>query len=187
MQHQADGLQALSPLALTQGVNLLFRRFQNLRRCAHALVDRLRNLRRRCGQAPEQGLVPHDGGIPDGVGGGGCDLHELLDILRGGILPHPPLLHLVQDRHRVDDLGEIEHGVDGLVNLPVLLEVKILRLQEANHIGHTPAVDEHGAQNRLLCLQGVGRLATQQFLLPCHDLRLLSGTLWVSFSLASAP
>ena len=102
------------------------------------------------------------------------------------ILPYAPLLHFVQDCHWVNDLGEVEHGVDGLVNLPVLLEVKILRLQQTNDVGHTPAVDEHGAQNRLLRLQGVGRLPAQQFFLPSHHIRLPSGHLEISFSLESA-
>ena len=70
--------------------------------------------------------------------------------------------HLVEHRDRVDGLGEVEHGVDGLVDLPVLLQEEVFGLDDADDIGHAPAVDQNRAQNRLLRLQRLGRLTAQQ-------------------------
>ena len=73
------------------------------------------------------------------------------------------LLHLIQHRDRVDGLGVIEHGVDGLEDLTVLLEVEILRLYHTHHIGDAAAVDEDRAQNSLLRFYRLGRLLLKQF------------------------
>ena len=73
------------------------------------------------------------------------------------------LLQLVQHGNRVNGLGEVEHGIDGLVDLPVLLQIEILRLDDTYHIGDAAAVNEDGAQNRLLCLQRLRLLLMKQF------------------------
>ena len=75
------------------------------------------------------------------------------------------LLHLVQHRNGVDGLGEIEHGVDGLIDLPVLLQVEVAGGHDAHHVGNTAAVDEDGAQNRLFRFQRLGRLLAEQLLI----------------------
>ena len=76
---------------------------------------------------------------------------------------HAHFPHFVQYGDRIDGLGEIEHGIDGFIDLPILLEVKILRAQNADHIGDALAVDEDRAQHRLLRFQGLGRLTGYQF------------------------
>ena len=81
---------------------------------------------------------------------------------------------LIQNRDRVDGLGKVEHRVDGFVNFPVLLEVKILRLQNTDDIRHTLAVDEDGAENGLLRLQRLGLLAGDQFFIHSFLLCFLS-------------
>ena len=82
----------------------------------------------------------------------------------------PQLLELIQHRHRVDGLGVVEHGVDGLVDLPVLLKVKVLGSQKSHHVGDAPAVNEDRAQNRLLCFQRLGLLSGQKLLIHIHSL-----------------
>ena len=63
------------------------------------------------------------------------------------------LLHLVEHRHRVDLFREIEHRIDGLVDLAVLPQIEVLRPKKADDVRHTALVNEHGAEHRLLRLQ----------------------------------
>ena len=81
-------------------------------------------------------------------------------------------LQLIQHRHRVNGLGEVEHGIDGLINLPVLLVAEILRAQQTHHLIDTLAVDQNGTQHRLFRFQRLGRLTGKQFLV--HVFSLLS-------------
>ena len=115
------------------------------------------------GDVPEEGLVPEDLHVLPHVGGGGGDLHELEDVGPGGVLVKDPVeAHLVQHGHRVDGLRQGEHGVDGLVDVPVLLEVEVVGPELFNDGRDAPGVDEHGAQHRLLRLGGVGELLDQK-------------------------
>ena len=94
------------------------------------------------------------------IGGGGGDLHELEQVVAGGVLVvDPPQLHLVQHRHRVNGGGEAEHGVDGLINIPVGLQIEVLAGELLHHVGDAAGVDEHGPQDRLLSLDAVGDLS----------------------------
>ena len=163
MQRGADVLQAVPPLALAQGVNLLLGRLQHFCRGAHLFVDHFGDLRGRLVQAPEHCLLPDDVGVAHHIGSGRRDLHKLQDVVPGIVVVIAQLLQLVQHRHRVYRLGEIEHGIDGFVNLPVLGQEKVLGLYDANHISDTAAVYENRAQNRLLRLQRLGWLPLQQF------------------------
>ena len=134
-----------------------------------ALLDHGGQVPRRLGDAPEEGLVLDDVHILPHVGGGGGDLHELEDIGPGGVLVKDAVqAHLVQHRHRVHRLGEGEHGVDGLVDVPVLPEVEVLGAQLLDDHRDAPGVDEHGAQHRLLGLHRVGHLPGQQLLVHGH-------------------
>ena len=51
--------------------------------------------------------------------------------------------HLVQHSNRVDGLREIEHRIDGFINLPVLLQIEVLRADNADHISQTPTIDQN--------------------------------------------
>ena len=88
---------------------------------------------------------------------------RVLEIGTGSGYQTAILAHLVQHGHRVDGLGKIEHGADRLIDLPVLPEIEILRLQRFDHLGHAPLVDKDGAQHRLFRLHRVGHLAGEQF------------------------
>ena len=159
MQRGADVLQGVPPFALAQGVDFLFRGFQNFGGGAHLFGHHVRNLHGSLTQPPEHSLLLDDPGVPAHVHGSGGDVHELDDVVPGVVVVAAQLLHLVQHGHRVDGLGEIEHGVHGFKNLPVLLQVEVLRLHRTHHVGDAAAVDEDGTQNRLLRLQGMGHLA----------------------------
>ena len=121
MKHRSDMLQRVSPIAFAQGVYLLLGAFQNFRRCSHLGIYRFFNVRSRFRKASKHGLLPDNVGVSDNVCRCGCDFHQLHDVVSGIITIHPQLPHFVQNRNRVYGLGEIEHGVDRLINLPVLL------------------------------------------------------------------
>ena len=70
---------------------------------------------------------------------------------------------MLQHRDRVNGEGVVEHGVDGLIDLHVLLQIKVLRAQLINDLRHTPRVNEHRAQHRLLRFYRMGQLLEQQF------------------------
>ena len=70
----------------------------------------------------------------------------------------PALFHLVEHGDGVDVLREVEHRVDGLVDVAVLLQVELTRLQKRNHVRHAPLVNEHGAEHRLLCFERLRHL-----------------------------
>jgi len=159
-----DVLQALGTAALADGIDALLGGLQGLLGGGGALLDKAGDGPRRLGDAPQEGLVPDDVHVLHHVGRRGGDDHELADVVIGGVLVvDPGLAHLVQHGHRVDGLGKIEHGADRLIDLPVLPEIEILRLQRFDHLGHAPLVDEDGAQHRLFRLHRVGHLAGEQF------------------------
>ena len=153
VQGGADVLQAVSPLALAQGIDLPLSRLQHLSGGTHFFLDHFGDVCGSLVQPPEHGLVPDDVGIADHIGRSRRNLHQLADVIPGIIVIISQLLHFVQNRHRVNGLGEIEHGVDGFINLPVLRQVEILRLQDSHHIRNAPAVNQNCTQHRLLRLQ----------------------------------
>ena len=65
-------------------------------------------------------------------------------------------LHVLQHRHRVDGEGVVEHGVNRLINFPVLAQIEILYPQLINDLRHTPGIDEHGTEHGLFGLNAVG-------------------------------
>ena len=151
-------LQGVPALALAQGVDLPLGGLQNFTGSAHLLAHQLGDLRRGGAQTPEHGLFPDDVRVAHRVGGGGSDLHELHDVVPGIVMVIAQGPHLVQHRDRVDGLGEVEHGIDGFIDLPVLLQEEVIGLDDADDVGDAPAVDQDRAQNRLLRLQRLRRL-----------------------------
>ena len=160
--HQDLGkrLQALGGRPLAEGVDALFCQVEDgLGRLA-PLLDQGRQFPGRLGDAAQERLVLDDADVLGDIGGGGGDLHELEQVVAGGVLVvDPPQLHLVQHRPRVDGGGEAEHGVDGLINIPVGLQIEVLAGELLHHVGDAAGVDEHGPQDRLLSLDAVGDLA----------------------------
>lgn len=59
-QHRADVLERLVRIAAPQGIDALFRSFQDLLRRADALVDRLDDAGGRLGQIAQQRIVMDD-------------------------------------------------------------------------------------------------------------------------------
>ena len=159
-QNFGQGLQPLGAAALADGVDPLLGQIQ------HGLGG-LPPLLHQGGELPgglrdpaEEGLVLDDADVLLDVGGGGGDLHELEQVAAGGVfIVNTCELHLVQHRHRVNGGGEVEHGIDGLVDLPVGLEIEVLPGQGLHHVGDTAGVNEHGAQDGLFRLNAVGNLS----------------------------
>ena len=150
-------------LAAADGVDLLLGRFQHVARGGAALLHHGSDVGCGGGHLPHQRLVPHDLYILIDIGGGRRHLHQLQQIGAGGFGIGAVFLHFAGNRHAVHRLGVDEHVGDGLKDLPVLPQVEILRLQLIHHILDTIAVDQHGAQHRLLRLGGVGHAPHQQF------------------------
>ena len=170
----ADVLQTVAGVAAAKGIDLLFRDLQHLLRRADALVDHIRDLRRSGGQRAQQRLVMHDRAVLLDVGGGRRDLQQLGEIVVAAFLVvHAALFHFIEDGNGVDLLREVEHRIDGLVDLAVLPQVKILRLQHTDDVRYAALVDEHGAEHRLLRFQRLWRLPGKQFLI--HTVHILPG------------
>ena len=74
------------------------------------------------------------------------------------------LFHLVEHGDGIDVLREVEHGVDRLIDVAVLLEVEIVRQQQPDDVRHAPLVNEHRAEDRLLRLERLRHLFCQQFI-----------------------
>ena len=167
VQHRLEDLahrrQVLGAAAPADGVDLLLRRLQGGLCLADALLDHAQDVPGGLGQPPQQGLVPDDGHVLHDVGAGGGDLHELDQVAPGGLrVVGAVFLHLLRHGDPVDGLGVAEHGVDGLEDVPVLLDIEVLRLELVHHVLDAVGVDEHGPQSGLLRLQGVGHLTGQQ-------------------------
>ena len=75
--------QTVAPLALADGIDLLFRRLQNVPRGAHLVENHIGNLPRGLTQAPQQGFFLYNIGIANHIGSRRSDLHELQDIVSG--------------------------------------------------------------------------------------------------------
>ena len=162
-QHRADVLERLVRVAAPQGIDALFRSFQDLLRRADALVDRLDDAGGRLGQIAQQRLVMDDLRIALDVRGRRRDLHELHEIFCGAFFViNAPGAHFIEHGDRVDDLRIAEHLVHRLIDLAVRLQVKILRADDADDVADAAAVNEHGAKHRLLGLLRMRRLPCQQ-------------------------
>ena len=159
-QDLGQGFQALGVSALTDAVDPLFGQVQHSLGGLAPLLDQLGQVPGGVGDPAEKGLVLDDADILLHIGGSGGDLHELEDVAAGGVLVvDPGELHLVQHRHRVNGGGEVEHGVDGLIDLPVGPQVEVVPGEGLHHVGDTAGVNEHGTQHGLLGLHTVGDLS----------------------------
>ena len=83
-------------------------------------------------------------------------------VVRMRLVIDPALFHLVEYGDGVDVLREVEHRVDGLENIAVLLQIELVRLQKRNHVRHAPLVNEHRAEHRLLRFQRLRHLTAEQ-------------------------
>ena len=177
---RGDMLQPLGGTALPQAINALLGQVQSLVGGGGAFPDHIGDGPGGISHLAQKGFVPDDLDILLHVGGGGGDVHELADVVvGGGLVVDPGLLHLIQHSYRVHSLGEVKHGADGLVDLLVLPEIEILRLQLLDDLGDTPLINEDGTQHCLFRLNGVGHLPGKQFVHmespPCFMVAFLLG------------
>jgi len=169
-------LQALGTPALTDGIDPLFSGLQHLLRTTGALLDHCGQLARRLSDSAQQGLVLDNSHIFLHISCRGGDLHQLQHIAPGGIFViYAVLPHVIQYRHRIDGRREVKHGVDRLIDLPVLPQVEIFGPQGLDDLGHTPGVYQHRPQHRLFCLHTVGQLAGQQIFIHLLTSRTRAG------------
>ena len=162
----ADVLQAVTSVAAPERIDLFLRNLEHFLRRADAVVDHFRDFR-RCGrQRAQERLVMHDRAVLLDIGGGRRDLQQLRDVIIAALLViHAALFHLIEYGNRVDLFREVEHRIDRLVDLTVLPEIKIVRLQHTDHVRHAALVDQHRAENGLLRLQCLRGLPLKQFLI----------------------
>ena len=158
-----DGDEPPGGPALADGIDPLLRGLQDVLPRLRSLLDQGGEIACGLGHPAQQSLVLQDPDVLHHVGRGGGGVHELEQIAPGGVLVvHPVLLHVLQHRHWVDGEGVIEHGVDGIVDLPVLPYIEVVGPQLVDDLRHAPGVDEHRAQHRLLRLHTVRHLPEQQ-------------------------
>ena len=108
----------------------------------------------------------HDRAVLLDIGGGRRDLQKLCDVIIASLLViHAALFHLIEYGNGVDLFREVEHRIDRLIDLTVLPEIKIVRLQHTDHVRHAALVDQHRAENGLLRLQCLRGLTLKQLLI----------------------
>ena len=134
-------------------------------------IDRLLDLRRvlvadpgdlagRPDQVPQDRLALDDPGVLDGVDGGRRLVRQAREVG-----PAADRLELVAPLERlgdgddVDRLAALEQVEDGRVDPPVRLAVEVLGAEELGDLDDRVAVDEDGAEHRLLGLETLGRQA----------------------------
>ena len=155
----SDMLETVAGVFLAEAVDLFFGGLEHLLRGADALLYHGGDLIRRCAQVPHECLVVDNCAVLLDVGGGGRDLQELGNVMiRVRLVIHAALFHLIEHGDGVNVLREVEHRIDRLEDLAVLLQVKFIRLQKRNDIRHAPLVNEHGAEHRLLRLERLRHL-----------------------------
>ena len=159
-----NGGQSLDGAALPDGVDALLRRVQKGLAGFGPLLDHVDQLLRGLQKLPQEGLVLDDLDVKAHIGGGGGVSHELEQIRPGLVVRViAVLLQILQHRDRVDGAGVAEHGVDGLVDFPVFLDIKVVRAKAAGNLSNAFWVVQDGAQDILFCSGRVGRLPEHQF------------------------
>ena len=179
-----DGGELLAAPAPADGVDLLLGDLQNVLGFAQALLDHAGDLSGGLGQGAEERLVLDDLDVFHDVGAGGRDLHQLDQIGPGGlVVVGAVFLHFLGYCDAVDGLGVAEHGVDGLKDVTVLLDIEVVGLELVHDVLDAVGVDEHGTQGGLFCLQAVGHLPGENFIFKSHcdspfslNARLRAGT-----------
>ena len=128
MHGDTDMLQRVTGFTLTQGIDHPLGIFQQFAGRAYLFLNGLDNIGTCICKTTQKSLILNDVGIPHRIGSGGGDLHQLQDIIPGIVVMYTGLDHFLQHRDRVNGLGEIEHGIDGGIDLLILLQVEIHRL-----------------------------------------------------------
>ena len=155
----SDVLEAVAGVFLSKAVDLFFGGFQHLLRGADAFLDHVGDLIGCRGKVPHERLVMDNRAVLLDVGGGGRNLQELGNVMiRVRLVIYAALFHLIEHGDGVNVLREVEHRIDRLEDLAVLLQVEFIRLQKRNDIRHAPLVNEHGAEHRLLRLERLRHL-----------------------------
>ena len=155
----SDVLEAVAGVFLAEAVDLFFGGLEHLLRGADAFLDHVGDLIGCRAQVPHERLVVDNCAVLLDVGGSGRNLQELGNVMiRVRLVIYAALFHLVEHGDGVNVLREVEHRIDRLEDLAVLLQVKFIRLQKRNDIRHAPLVNEHGAEHRLLRLERLRHL-----------------------------
>ena len=101
----------------------------------------------------------HDRAVLLDVGCGRRDFQQLREIVIAALLVvHAALFHFIEYGNGVDLFREVEHRIDRLVDLAVLPEIEIVRLQHTDDVRYAALVDQHRAEHGLLrfqCLRGL--------------------------------
>ena len=161
--------QLLAAPAPPDGVDLLLGGLQNILGFPQALLNHAGDLPGSLGQGAEKRLVLDDLDVLHDIGAGRGDLHQLNQIIPGGLAVICAVFpHLLRHCNPVDGLGVAEHMVNCLKNIPVLFDIEILGPDLVHDLLDTVGVNEHGAQGGLFGIQAVRHLAGEDLVFKSH-------------------
>ncbi len=130
---------------------------------ALGLVGLLHDARGGLDQPAEQRLVADDLRVVVDVRRGGHDVEQVGEVLDAAhALELAPPVHLVTQGDRVDHPPALDDAVHGAEQPPVALAVEHRVVEELGAAERRVAVEEHRAEDRLLGLGAVGRLAAAE-------------------------
>ena len=109
-------------------------------------------------QLPQQGVVHHDAGMVQGVGGGRDDVGQQGNVADAAyVIQFVPVFQFFNERNQVDGLVFSVHIQHGFINNLMHDPVKIRRLQDFSHLVHDAVVDKDGAEHSLFRFNILGR------------------------------
>ena len=148
--------EAADDAPLADAEQLLLRAVDGLADVRRIVVADAGDLARGADQVPQHGLALDDVAVVDGVDRGGRLVDEAGQVRRAtDLLQRVVALQRLRDRDDVHRLAALIQLEDGLVDAAVRLAVEVLRAEEVRDLDHRVAVDQQGADNRLLCLDGL--------------------------------
>ena len=164
LDDHGDRLQSADIAALTELIDLALRRFEHGIGLARSLGHEGLNLIGCLLQIAQQRLIAHDGGVLEHVRRRGREVHDLHEIrLRRPLTVNASHLHLIHDGDGINFLAEGEHAEDRLKDLAIGLDIKFFCPHLVDYVRHTGGIDQHGADDRLLCGRVMWGLSSQKF------------------------
>ena len=162
VQDRLDAFEAARKPPFREGEDPLLRPVEELVHLGPALEGPVRNQRRGLDQGAAQSPVEDDVCVVNDVGRGG-------DLRRQGrqvdqaphLLDLAPFLELLADGELVDSLAAIEEGDHGRKDPGVRVVVEAALVENLDGAPDRPLIDQHGADDRLLDVDGLRRQAVE--------------------------
>ena len=156
-QDIVDGHKGLAVFPQGDGVQSLFRPVDEVLDIFLFFKAQGGDGRAAFSQLPQQGVVHHDAGMVQGVGGRRDDIGQQGNVADAAyVIQLVPVFQFFDERDHVNGLVfgvHIQHDlVDDLVDHPV----EVRGLQDFRHVAHDAVVDEDGAEHSLLRFNVLG-------------------------------